>query len=218
MSDLRDDFARDDFDSPWKDAIEWYFPEFMQFFFADAYADIDWSRPVEFLDKELQQIVRDAEVGRRYADKLAKVWKKSGEEQWVLAHIEVQGDAEAEFDRRMYRYNYRLFDRYDRYVASFAVLSDSRTTWRPGSFGYELWGSRIRFEFPIAKLSDYGERWIELEASDNPFATVVMAHLKALETRHNAAERHYWKFYLIRRLYERGYQRQDVLNLFHFID
>ncbi|UZQ54604.1 hypothetical protein OOK60_00570 [Trichothermofontia sichuanensis B231] len=31
---------------------------------------IDWSRPHEFLDTELQQVVRDASVGRRFADKL----------------------------------------------------------------------------------------------------------------------------------------------------
>lgn len=67
-------------------------------------------------------------------------------------------------------------------------------------------------------MLDYQERWKELESNDNPFATVVMAHIKALETKQDAEQRHFWKFYLIRRLYERGYARQDILNLFHFID
>jgi len=31
-------------------------------------------------------------------------------------------------------------------------------------------------------------------------------------------ERKRWKLYLIRKLYERGYKKQDVINLFHFID
>lgn len=83
--------AHDEFDSPWKEIIEWYFEEFMHFFFLAAHADIDWSRGVEFLDKELQQVARDAELGRRYADKLAKVWRKSGEEEWVLAHLMIYG-------------------------------------------------------------------------------------------------------------------------------
>ena len=39
-----------------------------------------------------------------------------------------------------------------------------------------------------------------------------------METRHDPEKRRYWKFYLIRRLYERGYARQDVLNLLHFLD
>lgn len=70
----------DDYDSPWKNALEQYFEEFMALFFPNAHADIDWRRPVAFLDSELQQVALDAEVGRRYADKLAKVWKKSGEQ------------------------------------------------------------------------------------------------------------------------------------------
>lgn len=56
------------------------------------------------------------------------------------------------------------------------------------------------FEFPVVKLLDYRERWAELEESQNPFATVVMAHLKAQETRHADEERKAWKFNLVRRL------------------
>jgi hypothetical protein len=57
-----------------------------------------------------------------------------------------------------------------------------------------------------------------LEASNNPFAIVVMAHLKTQETQHDSEERRFWKFYIIRHLYEQGYGRQDIINLFHFID
>jgi hypothetical protein len=75
-----------DYDSPWKEAIELYFAEFMALFFPDAYVDIDWEKGYEFLDKELQQVVRDAELGTRLADKLVKVWRLTGEESWVLVH------------------------------------------------------------------------------------------------------------------------------------
>jgi len=52
-----------DYDSPWKTIIERYFPEFMAFFFPKAHAAIDWTKGYTFLDKELQQVVRDAESG-----------------------------------------------------------------------------------------------------------------------------------------------------------
>jgi hypothetical protein len=45
-----------------------------------------------------------------------------------------------------------------------------------------------------------------------------MAHLKAHQTRNNRQERLEWKLSLTRRLYQQGYQRQDVINLFRFID
>jgi hypothetical protein len=209
---------RSEFDGPWKEVIEGYFQDFLAFFFPDIHADIDWSKGYEFLDTELQQIVRDAELGKRFADKLVKVWRLTGEELWILIHIEVQQSYETLFPDRMFVYNYRLRDRYDHPVASLAVLTDDRPSWRPQEFRSEIWGCETLFRFPMVKLLDYGQEWQALEDSLNPFATVVMAHLKALETKGNQVERKNWKFNLTRRLYEKGYERQDVLNLFRFID
>ncbi len=103
-------------------------PEFLALFFPQAHADINWSNEYEFLDKELQQVVRDAELGARRVDKLVKVWRTNGNETWVLVHVEVQ------------------------------------------------------------------------------------------ETRRDEEARRYWKFVLVRRMYERGYSRTDIVELFRFID
>ena len=70
----------DEYDSPWKDALEHAFPEFMAFYFPQAHSEIDWVRGHEFKNTELRQVVRDAELGKRYADALVKVTLKSGEE------------------------------------------------------------------------------------------------------------------------------------------
>jgi len=99
----------DDYDSPWKNILESFFEEFMLFFFPDAEKDIDWSHGHEFWDKELQQVVRDADLGRRYADKLVRVWLNSGEEKWVLVHIEIQGQKDMSLSERMFVYNYRCY-------------------------------------------------------------------------------------------------------------
>jgi hypothetical protein len=210
--------TQSDYDSPWKIAIERYFESFMAFFFPQAHADIDWDRGYEFLDKELQQVVRDAELGKRLVDKLVKLWRKDGEEAWILVHVEVQSQEESEFAQRMFVYNYRLYDRYKQVVVSLAILGDERSTWRPNQFGYQLWGCQVGFQFPVVKLLDYKAQWQTLEASDNPFATVVMAHLKAQETRYDGSDRKSWKLFLTRQLYEKGYQREDILNLFQVID
>ena len=68
------------------------------------------------------------------------------------------------------------------------------------------------------KIWDYNGCWADLEEDPNPFALVVMAHLKTKATRGNARERLAWKVKLVRQLYERGYDREDVLELFRFID
>ena len=210
--------SRDEFDSPWKQILEDYFSDFMAFFFPSIHQDIDWNSGYEFLDTELQKVVRDAELGKRFADKLVKVWKISGDELWVFTHIEIQQSREANFAERMFTYNYRLRDRHGKSIASLAVLTDDQQSWRPQEFQTEIWGCKTRFRFPMVKLIDYKQQWSSLEQSSNPFATVVMAHLKTMETRDNATDRKDWKLNISQQLYSKGLKRQDVLNLFQFID
>src|SRR5579859_6899679 len=106
------------------------------------------------LDKELQQITPDAEVGERTVDKLIKVWLQTGEETWILIHVEVQTCEEPRFAHRMFVYHYRLLDKYNRPVVSLAILADERTTWRPDCYHVENYGCSVEFKYPIVKLTD----------------------------------------------------------------
>lgn len=205
-----------DYDTPWKEALERYFREFMALLFPLAHAEIDWAQGYEFLDKELQQVVRDAQLGKRLADKLVRVRDRNGEEDWLLIHLEVQGQREADFARRMYTYHYRIYDRYQRPVVSLAVLGDTSVDWRPEHFGYRRWGCELSLRFPVVKLLDYQPRWEELDCSPNPFAVIIQAHLKAQHSR--GAERYNTKLALVKSLYRRGLVRADILELFRCID
>ena len=207
----------DDYDSPWKEALENYFPEFLALFFPAIHGGLDWSRKYEFLDKELQRIVRDAEIGRRYADKLVKVWTPEGRETWILIHVEVQGQSDAAFDERMYIYNYRIFDRHRVDVVSLAILADPSPDFQAGEYRRGRWGCEVRFRFPTVKLLELGRDWAVLEASDNPFTLVVMAHLLAQKNR-VGEKRLDAKIELIRLMYRRGYNREKILTLFRVID
>ena len=205
-------------DSPWKEALEQYFQPVLALCFPHVHAGIAWSRGYEFLDTELQRVVRDAELGRRLADKLAKVWRRDGEEAWVLVHVEVQSQPDPGFAERMYVYNYRLFDRYHRPVVSLGVLGDEDPRWRPARFLATLWECEVSLRFPIVKLLDYAGDWEALMRSESIFAVVIMAHLQAQTTRLAPEPRLAAKLRLARLLYERGYGRDDVLALLRFID
>ncbi len=205
-------------DSPWKEVLERYLPSFLALYFPAAYAAIDWRRGYEWLNTELRQVVRDAELGSRLADVLVKVWRHDGAESWLLVHVEVQSRRESDFPRRMFVYHYRIFDRYNRQVISLAVLADDRPNWRPDRFAYDLWGCRLDFQFPVVKLLDFAGQEAVLEASDNPFAIVTRAHLATMQTRQDPTSRLAGKIRLVRELYERGMSRDDVLQLFHVID
>jgi hypothetical protein len=207
-----------DYDSPWKDILRSYFPQAIHFFFPNTAALVDWSKPYEFLDKEFQQISRDGELGRRFADQLVKVWLKDGDSLWLLLHVEVQSQYDPDFAERMFTYSLRIFDRFRMVPVSLAILCDNSDSWRPHEYGIDHIDTKLHFDFGMVKLIDFREQWADLEISQNPFATVVMAHLKALESRPDSFQRKTSKLNLIRALYDKGFQRQDIINLYRFID
>ena len=168
-----------DYDSPWKEIIGQLFEPCLAFFFPLIHAAIDWSCGYTFLDKELQKLTPDAESGRHTVDKLAKVKLLGGEELWLLLHIEVQGQRDKGFAERMMVYHYRIFDQHRVRLVSLAVLSDNNRHWRPAHYEREAFGCRHRLDFPVVKLLDYREQLSALEQHHNPFALVVLAHLRA---------------------------------------
>ncbi|MDQ2732253.1 MAG: hypothetical protein M3Y56_11385, partial [Armatimonadota bacterium] len=91
-----------EYDAPWKHAVEYFFPRLMKMLCPRAYAGINWDRGFEFLDKELQGLLRDSKTGPRTVDILVKVWRMDGEPAWVLVHIEIQAQRDTEFPERVY--------------------------------------------------------------------------------------------------------------------
>ena len=164
----------DDYDSPWKEAIERCFAEFLAFYFPEVHTQIDWSQPVDFLEQELRSVVSDAEPDKCVVDKLVRVTRQGGQHEWVVVHLEIQSQQQISFAERMFVYHYRLYDRYRQPIVSLAVLADDRLNWRPEKFGYEVFGCRLGLAYPVAKLLDWSGSEARLEDSDNPFATVTL--------------------------------------------
>ena len=64
------------------------------------------------------------------------------------------------------------------------------------------------FYFPIVKLVDYYDWWFELETNPNPFAVMVMAHLKMLKAGKDVTNLAYWKLEITKTLLERGFSSE----------
>ncbi len=205
------------YDETWKEAMNLWFESFIAFFFPHVHRDIDWNRGWESLDNELQQATRDAELGDKRVDKLVKVWLRDGAEAWLLIHIEIQSQRETDFERRMFVYHYRIFDRYNRQVVSLAVLGDGNRHWRPQAFGYEKWGCELTFRFPIVKLLDFADVEPMLAASADPMTAMVQAHLATLAEPNDDMSLFVRERRIIRSLYERDMPKQMILQLFRVI-
>ena len=207
-----------DYDSPWKEAIDAFFQPFMALFFPSVHALIDWSRPYEFLDTELQRITGDSTIGRRYADRLVKVHSREGLEVWLLLHIEIQGQADAQFPERMFQYWYRIYDRFGAVeTISLALLTNDRSDGEIGEYRREREGCGVCFRFRVQALPDWDEADLVRRAADNPFAVVALAQLAA-HRRTSDPERKARKGEIIALLYRYQYDRDDAIKLLRFVD
>jgi len=206
------------YDESWKEALSEYFDSFVDFFFSPIYQQIDWTKIPQALDKELQQITASSDTEKCIADKLYQVWLLDRQEIWILIHIEIQSQYDRDFSQRMYIYNYRAFDLYQKPVVSLAILGDERINWRPNRYEFKFGGYELMLKFPMVKLLDYESRWEDLVLNTNPFAMIVMAHLKTKATTANPEQRAKSKWLLVRGLYDKGLEREQIIKLFQIID
>ncbi|MCH8293378.1 cytosolic protein [Candidatus Poribacteria bacterium] len=204
------------FDEAWKKVIERFFPQFLQFFVPELYEMVDFNKPFTFLDKEMEQLAQKSLKGSKFVDKLVKVFLKDGSEEWILVHVEVQGDEDEAFSLRMFRYFYRIFDQHGKRIVSLAILASSEIESATGRYALLAFNSGVEFRYLTRQLMDYERD--KLEADENPIALVVLAAQERERFRRRRRGRFNAKLYLIRKLYERGYNREEIIGLFEFID
>ena len=218
MTETNDQNQTTEYDSPWKEILKAYFKDFLAFFLPEAHDGIDWQRDPEFLDKELDRITNEAQAKNRRVDMLIKVWLLTGEELWVLIHVEVQGDRDPEFAERMYTCQHRAYDLHRRPVVGLAILADEDPSWRVSEYRQKIFGSEVVYKFNAVKLIDYLDHLSDLETSDNPFAIVTLAHLRAKQTKNQPEVRYREKMSIVRGLRHRGFNHQEIIDLCRFID
>jgi hypothetical protein len=195
--------TRQEQDSPWKEVITLFFPQLIQLIHPELYQLIDWQRPFQFLDAELQKIVPHSQTGRQTVDKLVQVYLHNNQQQWVLVHIEAQARPEKQFAERMYAYHARLWLHYRREIISIAILADNNARWRPSRYEQSLAGCQLLFEFYTVKVLDIDEAQLLMEP--NPCALLLLAFRRAAATRRHAELRFQARVELMRLAMDRGY-------------
>ena len=201
------------YDELWKNIIEKLFPHFLAFFMPELSADVDLSKGYEFLDKELQKIKLKGKKGKKFTDKLVKVHLKDGTEKWLLIHIEVQGEHEADFGQRMFKYFYRLYDKHNEEITALAVLT-YKTSHRY-DFTYNVYGSAVTYRYNTACIASYSEA--ELQKNKNPFALISLAVQYGNRSHADEDKKLNLKRELIKMLRVREYKKEDIIELLEFI-
>jgi hypothetical protein len=205
----------------WKVIMEEVFPDLLRFIYPDADDEYNMERGFEFLDKELAELnpQPDEEKDSRFADKLVKVYHRDGVEEWVLLHVEVQGDTQDRdaFAERMYTYFYRIRDRYPgRLVSALAIFTGENGNRMPGKYSYQYRGTRLTYEYPTVSILDYSDE--ELDKSSNPFAQVVVAaKMRLQEGKVPEDELLNNKLLAARKLTEKGFGMEKIRAIFNFL-
>ena len=202
----------------WKAIIEDLFDDVLRFFYPKFVEEVDFSKPFEFLDKELQKLYPESNHKNRRADVLTKVFLKNGEEKWILIHIEIQGYEDTEFPLRMFTYNYRAYDRYKKDIVALAIFTDENESYCPFFYERELWETKIRYDFKTFKVLEFDEDYFE--KMDNPFAVVMQTARSAIKNTQLKSDKDLldYKVELFRRMLSKGYQKNKIRTVARFIN
>jgi hypothetical protein len=208
----------------WKAVLEWVMDDLLRFLYPNADQVFDLEKSFVFLDKELAELEPEADKKAevRFVDKLVKVWRKDGKEEWVLIHIEVQDQTKpadrALFGERMFRYFYRCFDRYRKPVAAIGIFCGPDGRLLPVCYNYDFMGTRLLYEYNTIRILDYADE--ELLNSPNPFAWVILIAKKALVRGKDLDNKILkGKLFIFRKLYENGlFERQKIKAILQFLE
>ena len=163
-----------DHDRLFKELLTTFFVEFLELFFPQVSAYIDHNS-LEFLDKE---IFTDVTSGEKYeADILVKARFRE-QEGVIILHVENQADAQADFNRRMFRYFSRLHDKHALPIYPIALLTfEEPFRAEPDEYIIAFPDfTPLEFRFRTIQLNRLN--WRDFVRQANPVASALMSTMK----------------------------------------
>jgi len=202
-------------DALWKAIIEEFFDDFLQFFFAQFYDQIDTTIPFEVLDKELSKLYPETQSINRKGDKLIKIKLKEGQAHFILIHVEVQGYKEEDYGRRMYICQYRIDERFNLPITALVIYTDANKKNRVNSYERSCFGTSIKYKFNTFAIPDHTVA--AYEQMNNPFAIICQVALLGLQRNLKDDELFDQKIALFRKLLGKNYAKKKIRLLTTFI-
>jgi len=209
---------RADRDGFWKDAIARFLPQLVQRMLPELYEKVDWSKEPKFLSQELRDTLQrpaaDEHNAPRFVDVLVQLSLKSGETQWVLLHIEVQGEGGDDISYRMALYGCLIFSHHHQMPVALAILTAPRPKKETvGSYTSEQCGTQLSYRYNYFEIGSQDDE--ALLKSDNPFDLIIYAAKKEALFKGGDKEQQKFKYLreLTRLLAEKGWDEKDRRDL-----
>ncbi len=204
-------------DQLWKGAFRILMPQFVQFHFPHKYAEIDWNKGVEYLDKELHKLQLSAVANNRIADVLVKLYLKTGEIVWVLLHIEIQGYPDEYFALRMHQMRYRIEDYFGVNPVMLCILTDDDPNFHPKEYVIDTWGKGCHTTFHTYKVMHNPPS--EYPVQDTAVALIMEIAYNATQTKRLPDDK-IMDLYIpiVRKLINEGYKKEEIKLIISFIE
>ena len=205
-----------DYDSLWKVMITSFSYQFIRRFLPDMYPYIDLNYPIEYLEQEFPSSLRPKKKGRKITDKLLKVRLKSGEEHYVLTHIEVQATGESTYSKKMYLYNSVIYLQRDMDITALVIYTTEHYPTNHNHYKRECFGTEVSFKFNSFLISKQDER--KLLKSNDLFDLAILACLYIIRTRNDMVKRLFYKKKLHRLAEEKNFSSLEMEKILIFVE
>ena len=203
-----------DKDGIWKDAVSNFLPQLLKRMIPELYDDVDFSQKPTFLDKELQDTIQvslsEEHKAAKLVDTLVQLPLKSGKNQWILLHVEVQGKGGEDISLRMILYCCLIFAHYHRMPVALAILTDKRPSDETlGKFEFNEYGTKLIYKYNLFEVYDQNDD--QLLNSDNPFDSFIYAAKKYSNymSKNDQKIKLEYLLKITRNLYQQGLNEQD---------
>lgn len=153
----------------WKDAVQEYPKEFLEYCFPEIAQQIDFEQSITFLDTEFLQT---SSMAGMTADLLMEAVEKNTNKM-ILLHLVVQGTKEEDFEKRMADYVKRIEYEFGRYPISLLLLTDADPSFQPTCFCQENHFLYLRVDFFKMKVIEWNKSLDDLDRDAPLFAVFL---------------------------------------------
>jgi hypothetical protein len=176
---------RRDYDQAWKIVVEGHLKDALDIFWPELGREIDWTYQNRALDKELKKINSSIKVKKQLVDMLFEFRLLSGEEVWILLHVEVQTKKDLTIAERVLQYLCCLKQKYrGRRIEQMLVLLDIDPNFRPDTYlspADQI--CKLKYQFKTVKLNDWKEKLTfdnVHKAPKNIFNLIILLQLESM--------------------------------------
>ncbi len=211
--------AQFDRDGLWKDGARRRLRSFLAWIFPALERAIHCGHKPQFLPEEFRPAGRRrGSRKRQFVDLLFRYVPLATPRRREIARVEVQGQRQRTFGRRMDRYRSLIRAEYDLPLSQGALLTDESRQWRPTTYREATSGGSVEVTFTATKLLAWEGQEADPETTENEWAQVLLAFLLGRRHRRSETRRLEAKLRITQRLLEKGLEKAEVEPLVGLVD